>query len=136
VIGPLPDDENHYVVFNRAGRAFRCSDDSKKVSFDTVTDFLKELGDKPPQEDLAESGVIRLGEQIVDSVKVARSRRGKGFQARGKEIDTDEIRQVIRTRPTLATLSLISRTVLDAEFLVLNPCWHTVPRLRRGRQSR
>lgn len=54
-------------------------------------------------------------------MKVARSQRGKGFQALGKEIDTDEIIHVIRTRPTLATLSLISRTVLDAELLVLNP---------------
>lgn len=72
-----------------------------------------------------------MGEEIVDSLKVARSKRGKGFQARGKEIDTDELTHVIRPRPTLATLSLISRTVLDSELLLLNPYWHKVPKRRR-----
>lgn len=130
VIGPLTDDENHYVVFNRTGLAYCCSDDPKEVAFATVTSFIKDMAAKPVKEDLANEGVIRLGEEIVDSVKVARSRRGKEFQTRGKEIDTDEILQVIRARPSLATLSLISRTVLDAELLVLNPQWHRVRKRR------
>lgn len=130
-IGPLPDDENHYVVFDRTGRAYRCSDNPVEVEFGTLTGFLKELATKPVQKDLAYEGVIRMGEEIVDSLKVARSKRGKGFQARGKEIDTDELTHVIRTRPTLATLSLISRTVLDSELLLLNPHWHKVPKRRR-----
>ncbi|AZG86602.1 hypothetical protein N032_13630 [Pseudomonas syringae pv. pisi str. PP1] len=129
-IKPLPDDENHYVVFNRTGPAYRCSEDPVEVEFDTLNSFLRGLAAKPVQEDLESEGGIRLGEDIIDSMKVARSQRGKGFQALGKEIDTDEIIHVIRTRPTLATLSLISRTVLDAELLVLNPQWHKVPKRR------
>ena len=78
------------------------------MEFGTLTGFLKELASKPIQKDLAYEGVIRMGEDIVDSLKVARSKRGKGFQARGNEIDTDELAHVIRTRPTL---SLISRAI-------------------------
>lgn len=121
-IGELPDEENHYVVFNRRGVAYRCSDDPVPVKFDRLSRFLASKINMPASEPLDNEGVVRLGEEIVEAVEGAKMRRLK-TEPRLKEIDTQELSRVIRARPSLETLSLISRTVLDSELLIANPQW-------------
>lgn len=127
-IGPLPDLKDHYVVFNRAGSVHRCSEDPVPAKFQTLSRFLQGQVNKPAPESLDAGGVIRLGDQIVEAVKVVRSRRSQDNVSRPSEIDTDELSRVIRARPSLETLSLISRTVLDSELLVINPQWQHTPK--------
>lgn len=121
-IGEITDEENHYVVFNRRGLAYRCSDDPVPVKFDKLSRFLTSKINMPAPEPLDSEGVVRLGEEIVEAVEGAKVRRLK-TQSRLKEIDTQELSRVIRARPSLETLSLISRTVLDSELLIVNPQW-------------
>ena len=127
-IGPLPDDKDHYVVFRRVGTAYRCSDNPTQVKFDKLSRFLTGRLKSPAPEPLGAEGVIRLGDEIVEAVKVAKLRRFKDNWSRPKEIDTEQLRRVIRARPSLDTLSLISRTVLDSELLVVNPQWQRTPK--------
>lgn len=127
-IGQLPDEKDHYVVFNRTGLVHRCSEDPVPAKFQTLSGFLRGQVNKPSTESLEAGGVIRLGDQIVEAVKVARSRRTPGNVSRPSEIDAGELGRVIRARPTLETLSLISRTVLDSELLVINPQWQRTPK--------
>lgn len=124
-IGPLPDAKDHYVVFNRSGVAHRCSEKPAKVKCDTLSRWLTGRVNQPP-EDLGAGGVIRLGDEIVAAVKSARSSRLSEKWSRPKEVDTEELKRVIRARPSLETLSLISRTVLDSELLVVNPQWQRI----------
>jgi len=121
-IGEITDEENHYVVFNRRGPAYRCSDDPVSVKFSKLSGFLNEQVNMPATESLDDEGVVRLGEEIIEAVEGAKVRRLK-TQSRLKEIDTQELSRVIRARPSLETLSLISRTVLDSELLIVNPQW-------------
>lgn len=127
-IGPLPDEKDHYVVFSRAGLAHRCSEDPIPAKFQTLSRFLQGQVNKPASESLEADGVIRLGDQIVEAVMMARSRRSQSSVSRPSEIDTGELRNVIRARPSLESLSLISRTVLDSELLVINPLWQRIPK--------
>ncbi|MCP3749276.1 hypothetical protein [Pseudomonas sp. SBB6] len=121
-IGELPDEENHYIVFNRRGLAYRCSDDPAQVSFTKLSRFLNGKINMPALKSLDNEGVVRLGEEIIEAVEGAKVRRLK-TKSRLKEINTQELSRVIRARPTLETLSLISRTVLDSELLIVNPQW-------------
>lgn len=127
-IGPLPDEKDHYMVFNRAGVVHRCSEDPVPAKLHVLSRFLQDQVSKPAPRSLEAGGVIKLGDQIVEAVKVARSHRRQDSVSRPSEIDTDELSKVIRARPSLETLSLISRTVLDSELLVINPQWQRTPK--------
>jgi hypothetical protein len=124
-IGELPDEESHYVVFNRVGLAYRCSDDPAPVKFSRLNRFLKGHLNMPAPKPLGAEGLIRLGEEIIEAVEDAKLRRFK-TKSRLKEIDTRELSRVILARPSLETLSLISRTVLDSELMIVNPQWQRV----------
>lgn len=114
-IGVLPDDDEHYVVFNSRPVAYRCSDDPSQVKTHMMGDLLGTSRDQRAIRDLDEGGIRQLGQLIVDALRKSRSRRLIGH----KSVNPDEVARAIDSQPTLRTLAFISRTVLDSELLIV-----------------
>lgn len=123
-IGPLPDQEEHYVVFNRHA-AYRCSNEPQPTQFSWLDQWLESIAKEAESKTLGAKGIAKLGESIIASIESAKARREpeskKSKGAYRKEIDIDEVRRVIEERPQLSTIGYIARTALDAELLILNP---------------
>ena len=109
------------MVFSSAGLVHRLSEDPVLFKVKTLSRFFV----SPSEQACTGIGVGRrgnqVGGQIVEAVKAGRPRCSKDNVSRPSEIDTDELRNVIRARSSLEKLSLISRTRLDSELLVINP---------------
>jgi hypothetical protein len=114
-IGVLPDDDEHYVVFNGLPVAYRCSDDPSQVKTHRMSDLLGTSRDQRVTRDLDEGGIRQLGQLIVDALRKSRGRRLIGH----KSVNPDEVAWAIDGQPTLRTLAFISRTVLDSELLIV-----------------
>jgi hypothetical protein len=115
-IGELPDDDEHYVVFNERPVAYLCSDDPTAVEARSLGELLGTPQDRRASQDLGESGIRRLGQTIIDVLRDSRTRRSL---AGHRSVNPDEVARVIDGQPSLRTLAFISRTVLDAELLIV-----------------
>lgn len=113
-IGTLPDEDEHYVVFNHHSWAYRCSDDPVPVKAQTMSGLLGVSRDQQPIQELNDGEIRKLGQQIVDVLRNSRKRRSLVGH---KSVDPDEVARAIDNQPSLRTLAFISRTVLDAELL-------------------
>ncbi|MRK21941.1 hypothetical protein [Pseudomonas sp. JG-B] len=117
-IGVLPDDDEHYVVFNSHLVAYRCSDDPSSVKFETMNNCLGARQDQRDIRALDKSGIHQIGETIVDALRQSRTRRSLVGH---KSVNPDDVARAIDDQPTLRTLAFVSRTVLDAELLIVAP---------------
>lgn len=132
-IGRLPDDKEHYIVFNKEQIAYRCSDDPLKVEFCMMKDWLSSEKPLRGPRSLDESGVIQIADEIADVLRESRRRRPSESN---KSIDPDEVAEAVRSRPTLETLAFISRTVLDSELLIISPSSKSGEKIQRRRRTR
>ncbi|HEO1760179.1 hypothetical protein [Pseudomonas aeruginosa] len=115
-IGVLPDEDEHYVVFNSRPLAYRCSDEPSPVKAQVMGDLLGVARDQRATRNLNEAGIRQIGQTIVDVLRKSRTRRSLVGH---KSINPDEVARAIDNQPTLRTLAFISRTVLDSELLIL-----------------
>ncbi|WP_341524025.1 hypothetical protein AABC73_13630 [Pseudomonas sp. G.S.17] len=116
-VGLLPDEDPHCVVFNNRLKAYRCSDDPSPVNALMLVGAV--LGAPQRQRatrDLDKNGIRELGYTFVDVLRQSRSRRSLVGH---KSVDPDAVARAIDGQPTLRTLAFISRTVFDAELLVV-----------------
>ncbi|MGY4494863.1 hypothetical protein [Pseudomonas sp. TE3610] len=117
-IGALPDDDDHYVVFDSSPLAYRCSDDPKLVRFQMMSRLLGAQQGQRDSRALDEAGVHAIGDTIVDALRQSRTRRKLVGH---KSVDPDDVARAIDREPTLRTLAFVSRTVLDSELLIIAP---------------
>lgn len=115
-IGVLPDDDEHYVVFNSRPLAYRCSDDPPLIKAQLMGDLLSAPQDQRVPCDLNEAGIHQIGQTIVDALRESRTRRSLVGH---KSVNPDEVARAIDDQPTLRTLAFVSRTVLDSELLIV-----------------
>jgi hypothetical protein len=115
-IGLLPDEDPHYVVFNSRLAAYRCSNDPSPVNALMLGSVLGAPRRQRATRDLDENGVRELGHTFVDVLRQSRSRRSLVGH---KSVDPDAVARAIDGQPTLRTLAFISRTVFDAELLIV-----------------
>lgn len=113
-IGTLPDDDEHYVVFNDDPDAYLCSDNPTQVKAHKMAKVLASNRDHRPTRDLNEAGIREVGETIVEVLRASRVRRGLIGH---KSVNPDEVARAINEQPTLRTLAYISHTVLDSQLL-------------------
>ena len=66
-IGPLPDDQEHYVVFNNRPLAYRCSDNPLQVEFRMMKDRLAVYKNQRKPRALNEAGIIKITESPLVS---------------------------------------------------------------------
>lgn len=130
-IGALPDDEEHYVVFNDRPLAYRCSDDPVEVKCRMMKDWIVTDRRQRKPRPLDQEGVIQIADEIADVLRQSRKRFPSGGH---KSIDPDDVVRAIQSRPTLETLGFLSRTVLDSELLIIESI-KAVPKRIRHRRS-
>lgn len=113
-IGPLSDDKQHYVVFERGTSVgYFCSDNPVEVRKTSIKDGLKYLiqsRDVQPR-DLGERGLRDISDHMLEALTCQRSKEFKPV--------VSELRALLSNRPTIEAVGYISRTFFDAELLIL-----------------
>lgn len=113
-LGPLPDNDQHYVVFERGTSAgYFCSDNPvevRKTSIKKGLGHLIESRNVQPR-DLGERGLQHISEHMLETLS-----RQKSFELNS---DMGELRALLSNRPSVEAIGYISRTFFDTELLIL-----------------
>jgi len=113
-LGPLADDDQHYVVFERGTSVgYFCSDNPIEVRKTLINEGLWNLvraRDVQPRK-LGEDGLRDISEHLLETL----GRREKEEQ---KPI-VSELRTLLSNRPSIEAIGYITRTFFDAELLIL-----------------
>ena len=117
-IGAMPDDDEHYLVFERgASTGYRCSDESKEVPKFNLANglqpILTEQGKK--SRDLGEGGLRDISNRMLNVLESGEQR----LRSRKKSVDIPGLRKIVDNRNPVESIGYMARTFFDAELLIL-----------------
>jgi hypothetical protein len=118
-IGALPDDDEHYLVFEK-GKAFglRCSSDPKEIRKTTlgngIGSVLSEYKIEPRA--LGEKGIAELVEKMLELV---RSRQFSGQEAALRAQELETVSQIVKSRSAVESAGYLARTFFGCELIVV-----------------
>lgn len=116
-IGPMPDDEEHYMVFERGSTvAYRCSDRPLEVTKLNLHDGLRSILDAQGvvPRILGKRGLRELSQSMLSTLEASEVR----LQLRQKTVDIEGVRRILGERSPVESASFIARTFFDSELLV------------------
>lgn len=118
-IGALPDDNEHYVVFEKGtSYGYRCSDDVKRVRKTILKDGLStvfvEYKVKP--RDLGEAGISKIVETMLSLVT---SRKFEGQAAFLRVDEPETVSRIVRDRSPIESAGYLARTFFGCELIVV-----------------
>lgn len=117
-IGPLPDDDDHYLVFERGqAHGFFCSEKPKKIQ-KTILEGGLPLALKTrdvQSRNLGEEGLKAISEELLGILESRESKPLKGRKPR----DIQGIRNIVGSRSTIEGLGYMARTFFNAELVVV-----------------
>jgi hypothetical protein len=117
-IGPMPDDNDHYIVFERGTTTgFRCSSDPFKISKFSLKKGLEPILSESGRQirELGDSGLRIISQRMLD-VLASGERR---IQIREKSIDIPGLRKIVERRSPIESIVYMARTFFDAELLII-----------------
>ena len=117
-IGPMPDDDEHYVVFEKGSTVgYRCSDEPKEVAKLNLHKGLRKLLDEQgvAPRILGESGLRELSQRMLNTLEASEVR----LRSRQKTVDIEGVRRILEQRGPVESAGFIARTFFDSELLVL-----------------
>jgi hypothetical protein len=117
-IGKLPDDDEHYVVFERGQSiGYRCSSEPIEIRKTSLTEgFSTLLKSRDVQtRQLGADGLRSIAERMIEVI----SRGEERWPGRERTRDIDGLRRVISNRTPVQALGYITRTFFDAELVIL-----------------
>jgi hypothetical protein len=117
-IGPMPDDDEHYVVFERGTNiGYRCSNEAKEVVKISLSEGLQTiLTERGKLSHIIDEKVLsKISKRMLD-VLVRGEDRNVG---RTKSIDIPGLRKIIDDRSPVESIGYMARTFFDAELLIL-----------------
>ncbi|WP_341922722.1 hypothetical protein [Polaromonas sp. YR568] len=117
-IGPMPDDDEHYIVFERGSViGYRCSDTARKVPKFSLNEGLQPVLDRRGKQrrDLREGGLRDISQRMIDVL----ARGEKRIRSRARSIDISGLRKIVDSRPPVESIGYMARTFFDAELLIL-----------------
>ena len=117
-IGPMPDADEHYVVFERgAAMGYRCSDEAKEVLKFSLSQGLESVLNQREKKSrtLGESGLRDISQRMLDVL----ARGEKRIRNRAKSIDIPGLRKIVDGRSPVESIGYMARTFFDAELLIL-----------------
>ena len=117
-IGVLPDDDAHYIAFQRGSAvAFRCSEKPKKINKRSLEGGLLpliqtvEVAARP----LGDEGLRKINHRMLGVLERAEER----FKLRDKSVDVEGVRRIVSDRTPAEGAGYIARTFFDAELVIL-----------------
>jgi hypothetical protein len=117
-IGPLPDDEAHYVVFERGSSlAYRCTGEPLKFRKRSLKEGFGSLlssGDTTARA-LGIDGMRGIGSRMLDVLGRAESR----LRVRAKSVDLEGVRRIFSERNPVEAVGYVARTFFDAELAII-----------------
>ena len=116
-IGPMPDDDEHYIVFERGNSiGYRCSDNLQEVPKISLAEGLQPILAKGTKSrDLGENG-LRI---ILDHMLSALEKGEQRLHTKRKSIDIPGLRRIVDAREPVESLGYLARTFFDAALIVL-----------------
>ncbi len=120
-IGAMPDDDEHYVVFERgAAIGYRCSDAAKEVSKFSLSNGLESVLNQQDKKsrNLGEAGLRDISQCMLDVLKEFEEVE-KQKKNPEKSIDIPGLTKIVNERSTIESIGYMARTFFDAELLVL-----------------
>lgn len=117
-IGPMPNDEEHYLVFTRGNsNAYRCSDEPVEVNKSSLSNGFRPLLMQRDikHRDLDEQSLKSLADNML-KVLESSERRLKKYR---KSIDIDGIKRIVGEQEPVSGISYMARTFYDSELLIL-----------------
>lgn len=117
-IGPMPDDDEHYIVFERGSTmGYRCSDDAKEVVKFSLSEGLQSVLNRRGKQtrDLGESGLRDISQRMLEVL----ARGEKSIRNRAKSMDIPGLRKIVDGRPPAESIGYMARAFFGAELLVL-----------------
>ena len=116
--GPMPDDNDHYVVFQVGStNGYRCSDDSFAVPKLNLHDGLRKLlrSQGVENQSVGEEGLRKLTRRMLEALDASE------FQLKFQEtyIDIAEVRRIVEQRSPIESAGYIARMYFGAELLIL-----------------
>ncbi|MDD5034836.1 MAG: hypothetical protein PHE55_08775 [Methylococcaceae bacterium] len=117
-IGAMPDDDEHYLVFERGtSLGYRCSEESKEVQKLSLANGLQPIlaGQGRKTRDLGERGLRDISNRMLKVLESGEER----LRSRTKSFDIPGLRRIVDNRNPVESIGYMARTFFDAELLVL-----------------
>lgn len=117
-IGPLPDPDDHYIVFEKwKAFGFFCSDEPKNIAKTSLEGGLPmAIHAKQPQgRELGEAGLRKISDRML---KILEAREPKKLTASNSR-DLPGIRSIVSNRSVIEGLGYMCRTFFNTELVVL-----------------
>ena len=117
-IGVMPDDDDHYLVFDRASNiAHRCSDEPKSVRKASLSNGFRALLMQRDARhiNVNEKNLRSLANNMLEVLESSESRLRKYK----KSIDIDGIKRIVDEREPISGISYMARTFYDSELVIL-----------------
>ena len=118
-IGPMPDEHEHYIVFERGALlGYRCSDNIKEVIKFSLSKGLRSVLNQRGSQtrDLGERGLRDISQRMFDVL----ARGEQRVRSRANSIDIPGLRKIVDGRPTVESIGYMARTFFGVELLILD----------------
>ena len=117
-IGAMPDDDAHYIAFERgASFGYRCSDDPVVVNkldlYEGIHQALR--GREVVKRQIGEAGLKEISKRMLSVLEEGDTR----LREREKSVDINGLRQIVQQRSPLESAGYIARTFFDSELVIL-----------------
>lgn len=136
-IGPLPDDDDHYVVFEKGtATAYRCSSEPVQIVRTSLEGGVRRalLARSVQARDLGETGLLELSRRMLDSIEEVGTGRSEprlresaqsyenyvaipSIERAEQEIET--VRQIVDSRRPVESAAYLARTFFGCELIVV-----------------
>ena len=118
VIGPMPDDEEHYLVFKRGtSEAYRCSDNRKPVRKSPLNEGLISLLNQRDVKHIDFND--RYFNTLVDNMLSVLRESEERLKRYKKSIDINGIERIVQNRNPVDAIGYMARTFYDSELLIV-----------------
>lgn len=117
-IGPMPDNDEHYIVFERGTMiGYRCSVDMKKIPKMSLSEGLRTLLIQRGTQSrhLGVDGLRDISQKMLAVL----SRGDERVRSAQRSLDTPSLRRIVDSRSPVESIGYMARTFFDAELFIL-----------------
>ena len=115
-IGPLPSNDEHYVVFERAvSFGYRCSDNPKQVARTNLSDGLRAAIPEMEPRDIRREDIVELSSKMLDVI----DRRSSINVHLAEVFDRSSARRILAERDPLEAIGYMALNFFGCELVIV-----------------